>query len=113
MIGLGVMGQNLSLNIEEHGYPIALWDREPAVTDRMIAANPGKKLVGTRTLEEFARSLERPRRMLMLIKAGPPVDSVIESVRPYLESGDLVIDCGNSLFTDTQRREAALKAQGF
>ncbi|MFO0984238.1 MAG: NADP-dependent phosphogluconate dehydrogenase [Planctomycetota bacterium] len=113
MIGLGVMGQNLSLNIEEHGYPIAVWNRTADEMQRMLAANPGKRLIGTRTLPELVASLERPRRILMLVKAGAPVDSVIDGLRPLLERGDILIDCGNSLYTDTQRREAALKNLGL
>jgi 6-phosphogluconate dehydrogenase len=113
MIGLGVMGQNLALNIEEHGFPIAVWNRTPDAMEKMLKANPGKKLIGARALEDFVRSLKRPRRILLLVKAGPPVDQVVESLEPMLEKGDIIIDVGNSLFTDTQRREAALRGKGL
>jgi 6-phosphogluconate dehydrogenase len=113
MIGLGVMGQNLALNIEEHGFPIAVWNRTVDAMEKMLQANPGKKLVGTRTLPDFVGSLKRPRRILLLVKAGPPVDEVVKSLEPLLERGDIIIDVGNSLFSDTQRREAALRGKGL
>src|SRR5262245_36732283 len=113
MIGLGVMGQNLALNIEEHGFPIAVWNRTVEAMEKMLQANPGKKLIGARTLAEFVGSLKRPRRILLLVKAGPPVDEVVKSLEPLLERGDILIDVGNSLFTDTQRREALLRAKGL
>src|SRR3979409_2049137 len=104
MIGLGVMGENLALNVEEHGFPVAVWNLEGEWVDRFIAKNPGKQLLGTKTFEEFTASLERPRRIMMMIKAGDPVDMTIAGIAPHLEAGDVLIDGGNSFFKDTQRR---------
>jgi 6-phosphogluconate dehydrogenase len=112
VIGLGVMGQNLALNVEEHGFAVAVWNREPQAIDRFLAANPQKRLRGWRDLGEFVRALERPRRILLMIKAGAPVDQMLEKLSLLLEAGDIVIDGGNSWFKDTQRREAELSKRG-
>ena len=106
VIGLGVMGANLALNIEDHGRSVAVWNLETEWIDRLLQDNPGRQLIGTRTLQEFCRSLERPRRILMMIKAGEPVDQTLQKMAPYLSPGDIVIDGGNSYFKDTMRREA-------
>jgi len=108
MIGLAVMGSNLALNIEEHGFSVAVWNREPEKTAQFIAANQGKKFTGTKTLEELVGALERPRRIMMMIKAGAPVDEMLEKLMPLLEDGDVVIDGGNSWFKDTQLRAQRL-----
>jgi len=113
IIGLAVMGRNLALNIEEHGFTVAVWNREPQTTDAFISENAGKKFTPAHTLEEFARALERPRRMMMMIKAGAPVDMTIEKLKPLMEPGDILIDGGNSYFKDTQRREASLRNDRF
>jgi len=113
MIGLGVMGENLALNIEEHGFSVAVWNLETERMDQFIAANRGKKFTGTRTLDEFVSALERPRRIMMMIKAGPPVDMTLDKLRPLLQPGDIVIDGGNSWFKDTQRRTESLVSSGF
>ena len=113
MIGLAVMGRNLALNIEEHGFRVAMWNREPELTEEFLAQNQGKKLVGTATLAEFVAALERPRRIMMLIKAGPPVDEMLAKLTPLLSPGDVVIDGGNSWFLDTRRREEAARASGI
>jgi len=113
MIGLGVMGENLALNIEEHGFPVAVWNLEGEWVDRFVAKNPGKQLVGTKTFEEFTASLERPRRIMMMIKAGDPVDMTIKNIAPHLEAGDVLIDGGNSWFKDTQRRTKECEAKGL
>ncbi len=104
MIGLGVMGENLVLNIEDHGFSVAVWNREPEKMDSFIEKNSGRKLVPTKTLEEFVGALRRPRRIMMMIKAGAPVDEMIERLRPLLSEGDIMIDGGNSWFPDTRRR---------
>src|SRR5579885_3263896 len=104
MIGLAVMGRNLALNVEEHGFPVAVWNLEPDVTDKFIAENRDRKFVGTKSLQELVQSLERPRRIMMMIKAGAPVDQTIDKISPYLEAGDILIDGGNSWFKDTQDR---------
>jgi 6-phosphogluconate dehydrogenase len=113
MIGLGVMGENLALNIEDHGFSVAVWNLEGEWVDRFVAANAGRKLVGTKTFEEFTRSLERPRRIMMMIKAGPPVDMTIDGILPHLEPGDILIDGGNSWFKDTQERTRRLEPKGI
>ena len=110
MIGLGVMGQNLTLNIEGNGYPIAVYDREPTVLNAFIEREKGKQILGAHSPEEFVRSLERPRKIILLVKAGQPTDWTINLVKPFLEPGDIIIDGGNSHFKDTERREQELKA---
>ncbi len=111
VVGLGVMGQNLALNIADHGHSVAVWNLEPEWVDRFVKANPAQKIAGTKTLEEFAAALKRPRRILMMIKAGPPVDEMLAKLAPILSPGDIVIDGGNSYFKDTQRREAEMRAK--
>ncbi len=113
MIGLGVMGENLALNVEEHGFPVAVWNLEGEWVDRFIGKHQGKKLTGTKTFEEFTKSLERPRRIMMMIKAGTPVDMTIKNIAPFLEPGDVLIDGGNSWFKDTQRRTEECEGKGF
>ena len=113
LIGLGVMGQNLALNIERNGFPVAVYDREPPVLDGFIAREGGKRIVGTHSPEEFVRSLERPRKIILLVKAGAPVDWTIDLVKPFLEQGDIIIDGGNSHFKDTERRQQKLKEAGL
>jgi 6-phosphogluconate dehydrogenase len=111
VIGLAVMGENLALNIEEHGFPVAVWNREGAVTDRFIAKHAGKKFTGTKTLEELVQAIEKPRRIVMMIKAGAPVDMTIDKIAPLLDAGDVLIDGGNSWFKDTQERTKRLEAK--
>src|SRR5207237_4807893 len=111
MIGLAVMGRNLALNIEEHGFPVAVWNLETDITDKFVAENRGKRFVGTKTFDDFAKSLERPRRIMMMIKAGSPVDQTIDKLMPVLEEGDVVIDGGNSWFKDTQERTKRLESK--
>src|SRR6266446_1368386 len=113
MIGLAVMGRNLALNVEEHGFPVAVWNLETEWVDSFVSENSGKQFVGTKTVEDFVHSLERPRRMMMMIRAGKPVDLTIERIKPLMEEGDILIDGGNSYFKDTQRREAALRNDGL
>jgi 6-phosphogluconate dehydrogenase len=114
MAGLGVMGLNLALNMERNGHTVAIWNREPMAVDKFMAGEgSGKRFVGTRSPEEFVKSLKRPRKIVMLIKAGAPVDWTIDQFKPYLEPGDILIDGGNSWFEDTRRREAALKAENL
>jgi len=113
MIGLAVMGQNLVLNMVDHGYTVAVYNRTTATTDDFIARNPDATLVRAETLAELAAALERPRRVMMLVKAGPVVDKVIEGLLEVLEPGDLIIDGGNSEWRDTDRRQAAVEAAGL
>jgi 6-phosphogluconate dehydrogenase len=113
MIGLGVMGENLALNVLDHGFSVAVWNLEGEWVDRFIAKNPGRALTGTKTFEEFAKALERPRKIMMMIKAGAPVDMTIDHILPYLEAGDILIDGGNSWFKDTQDRTSRLEPKGI
>jgi 6-phosphogluconate dehydrogenase len=113
VIGLAVMGENLALNIEDHGFSVAVWNREPTVTDRFIAKTAGKKFTGTKSLEELVKAIERPRRIVMMIKAGAPVDMTIDALAPLLDEGDVVIDGGNSWFKDTQERTKRLEAKNL
>ena len=115
LIGLAVMGQNLALNIADHGFQISVFNRTTATTDKFAAENqntPGG-VVGTKTVEEFVKSLAKPRKIVILVKAGGPTDAVIDSLIPILEKGDIVIDGGNALWTDTIRREKNLKDKGL
>ncbi|MGA7613667.1 MAG: NADP-dependent phosphogluconate dehydrogenase [Thermoanaerobaculia bacterium] len=110
MIGLGVMGANLALNVHDHGFPVAVWNLESEWVDRFIAEHgSGGGFTGTTTFEEFVAALERPRRIMMMIKAGSPVDQTIAKIAPLLDEGDVLVDGGNSWFRDTQLREAALR----
>jgi 6-phosphogluconate dehydrogenase len=113
MIGLGVMGENLARNIERNGYSIAVWNREPQKVDEFTERLAGHDVIGAKTPEEFVKALERPRKMILLVKAGDPVDWTVDQVKPFLDEGDIIIDGGNSYFMDTERREKALKAEGF
>jgi 6-phosphogluconate dehydrogenase len=113
LIGLAVMGQNLVLNIESRGYAVSVFNRSAEVTAGFVAAHAGKRLFGAAMLPEFVASLSRPRKIMLMVKAGPPVDAVIAQLLPLLEPGDIVIDGGNSLYTDTERRDAQLAALGL
>jgi 6-phosphogluconate dehydrogenase len=113
LIGLGVMGQNLALNIERNGFPVAVYDREPPVLDGFIARETSKRIVGSHAAEEFVRALERPRKIILLVKAGDPVDWTISLIKPFLEPGDIIIDGGNSHFKDTERRQQQLRESGL
>ena len=113
LIGLGVMGQNLSLNIERNGYPIAVYEREQPVLEAFIARQSGKQIFGAHSPEEFVRSLERPRKIILLVKAGAPVDWTIDLIKPFLDRGDIIIDGGNSHFKETERRQQELKEAGL
>lgn len=114
VIGLAVMGKNLALNIESRGYSVSVYNRSREKTDDMMANEAkGKNIVPTYTIEEFVNSLEVPRRILIMVKAGAPVDQQIEQLKPFLTKGDILIDGGNSFYEDTIRRNKALEAEGF
>ncbi len=113
LIGLAVMGQNLVLNIESRGFGVSVFNRTPEVTQKFVASQPGKRFYGANTLAEFVASLARPRKVMVMVKAGAAVDEVITQLLPLLEKDDIVIDCGNSLFTDTERRDAWLTPLGL
>jgi len=114
LIGLGVMGENLVLNAERNGFSSVVYNRTYAKTEEFLAGRgSGRDIIGARTLEEFVDSLERPRRILMMVKAGQPIDDLIATLSPLLQEGDLLIDGGNSLYTDTERRVAELESKSF
>src|SRR5437867_10238566 len=113
MIGLAVMGENLAMNIERNGFPIAVFNRDPAKVDDFVERLKGHEVIGAKTPEDFVRSLERPRKAILLVKAGDPVDWTIDQIKPFMERGDIIIDGGNSYFVDTERREKSLKAEGL
>ena len=114
MIGLGVMGSNLALNMADHGFDVSVWNHIPGRIDDFLAENPAvpEKLSGYKTLKSLVGSLARPRRIVMLIKAGAPVDSVNRKLLPMLDTDDVVVDGGNSLWSDTERRQTELAAKG-
>ncbi len=114
LIGLAVMGENLSLNIESKGFPIAVFNRTPSKTEGFAKGTAkGKNIFPTYSIEEFINSLEKPRRVMLMVKAGQAVDDFIEKVMPLLEKGDLIIDGGNSFFGDTIRRNKSLTERGI
>ena len=113
VIGLGVMGQMLALNIERHGFRVAGHDLDEEKVKAFAGNHPGKNLAGFETLADFLAALETPRRILMMVPAGKPVDAVIAGLKPHLAPDDLLIDGGNSHFTDTERRTAELEGAGI
>src|SRR5205085_3514000 len=113
LIGLAVMGENLVLNMESHGYTVAVFNRTHARVDDFLAGRAkGKHIVGSHSVKELVAALKRPRKVMMMVKAGPAVDAVIAEVAPLLEAGDVLIDGGNTHFPDTTRRMRALKEKG-
>ena len=113
IVGLEVMGKNIALNIEEKGFPIAVYNRTTSKADEFLAENPGKNIKVGRTPAEFVGLLSKPRRILMMVKAGYGTDAVIDTLKPLLEPGDILIDGGNALYTDTERRENTLRPTGI
>jgi 6-phosphogluconate dehydrogenase len=113
LIGLAVMGENLALNMESRGFRVAVFNRTTSRVDAFMAGRGnGKRFVGTHDLKEFVAALQRPRKIVMLVKAGSPVDQLIDQLLPLLEAGDILIDGGNSLFTDTIRRARRVEENG-
>lgn len=114
LIGLAVMGENLVLNMESKGYTVAVYNRTTEKVDDFVnGRGSGKNFIATHSIQEFVSKLERPRKAMMLVKAGKPVDDLIEQLIPYMEPGDIIIDGGNSLFTDTIRRTAYVESKGL
>lgn len=114
LIGLAVMGQNLVLNMNDHGFKVAVYNRTVSKVDEFLATTAkGTQVIGTHSIEEFLSKLKRPRRIMLMVKAGEPVDEFIDLLLPHLEPGDIIIDGGNSLFTDTTRRCRDLKKKGI
>jgi 6-phosphogluconate dehydrogenase len=114
LVGLAVMGENLVLNVESKGFSCAVWNRTTSkVDDFLNARGKGKNIVGCHSPAELAAALERPRKVMLMVKAGAPVDDMINQLLPVLEPGDLIIDGGNSFFKDTERRSVELEKKGF
>ena len=113
VVGMAVMGRNLALNIESRGYSVSIFNRSSSKTVEVIALHPDKKLVPTYTVEEFVASLEKPRRILLMVKAGEATDKTIQSLLPHLDKGDILIDGGNTFFKDTMRRNEMLANSGI
>lgn len=114
LIGLAVMGENLALNVESRGYTIAVYNRTTDKVDQLVNGRAkGKKFIGCHSIEELVKSLKRPRLVMMLVKAGPAVDDLIEQLLPYLEPGDVIIDGGNEHYTNTERRTKYVESKGL
>lgn len=114
LVGLAVMGENLILNMESHGFGVAVFNRTVSKVDRFIAGRAkGKNILGCHSIEELCANLKRPRRVMLMVKAGQPVDDFIELVLPHLEAGDIIIDGGNSHFPDSIRRTEYLESKGM
>jgi 6-phosphogluconate dehydrogenase len=114
LIGLAVMGENLALNIESRGYRVAVFNRTTSVVDAFIAGRAaGKKFVGCHSVEEMVKSLAQPRKVMLMVKAGPAVDALIEQLIPLLSPGDILIDGGNTHYTDTERRTKYVESKGL
>ncbi len=114
LIGLAVMGQNLIMNMNDHGFTVVAYNRTTSKVDEFLANEAkGSKVIGAHSIEEMAKLLKRPRRVMLMVKAGKPVDEFIEQVLPFLEEGDIIIDGGNSLYDDTARRVKYLESKGM
>lgn len=113
VVGMAVMGKNLALNIESRGYTVAIYNRTGSKTEKVVSDHPEKHLVPSYTIEDFVNSLEKPRRIMMMVKAGKATDAVIAELLPHLDKGDVLIDGGNTFFEDTMRRNAELDNSGI
>lgn len=113
LIGLAVMGKNLALNIADHGYSVAVYNRSKEKTMNLLDEAKDKNIIGTYSLEEFVDSLEKPRKIIMMVKAGKPVDDMIDQLLPLIEKGDLLMDGGNSNYLETNERSERLKKEGI
>ena len=113
MVGMAVMGSNLALNMADHGFKVACYNYTPDLTEKFIAKNPHQNLKGFFDLKNFVEAIDRPRKIMFMIMAGDPVDSMIEKLIPLLDEGDIILDGGNSFFEDTRRRHDLLKSKGI
>ena len=113
VVGMAVMGKNLALNIESRGYSVALFNRTGAKTTAVVEEHPDKNFKATYTIEEFVESIEKPRRILLMVKAGSATDATIQELLPHLDKGDILIDGGNTFFKDTMRRNEELANSGI
>ncbi len=112
MVGLAVMGSNLAKNMESKGFTVAVYNREPEMTDAFMSSNAGKNFISSYSYEDLIRNIRSPRVVFLMIRAGKPVDEVIETLLPLLDEGDIIVDGGNSNFEDTMRRTAFVESQG-
>ena len=113
VVGMAVMGSNLALNMADHGFAVSVYNYTPDLTEKFLAERPHEKIAGYYDLTEFVQSLKRPRKIMLMIMAGAPVDSMIDQLLPILDAGDIIIDGGNSYFGDTRRRYDTCKAAGI
>ncbi len=114
LVGLAVMGENLILNMESHGFVVVVYNRTVEKVDNFVnGRGKGKKIIGTHSIEEFVNNLKKPRKVMLMVKAGKPVDDFIDLLIPHLEKGDIIIDGGNSHFPDTTRRTKYLEGKGL
>lgn len=113
VVGMAVMGKNLALNIADHGYSVVIYNRTTEVMNEVLNENPNSGLVGATTLEDFVAQLESPRKIILMVKAGKPVDAILDQLIPLIDKGDIVVDAGNSFYLDTIRREKYYKELGF
>src|ERR1041384_2863408 len=114
LIGLAVMGQNLILNMNDHGFTVVAYNRTVSKVDEFLAKEAkGTNVLGAHSIEEMVGMLKKPRRIMLMVKAGKPVDEFIETLLPHLEAGDIIIDGGNSLFEDTIRRTRDVESKGL
>ncbi len=114
LIGLAVMGENLALNVESRGYKVAVYNRTTEKVDELIQGRAaGKNFVGTHSIEDFVKAVKRPRKLMMLVKAGPAVDAIIDQLIPLCEPGDIIIDGGNTHYIDTERRTKKGRRRGL
>ncbi|MCF7905966.1 NAD(P)-binding domain-containing protein, partial [Candidatus Gracilibacteria bacterium] len=111
IIGLGVMGGSLARNIAGKGYTVSVYNRTTQRTNTFLKTFGNKNLLGHKTLKNFILSLERPRKVILMVQAGSAVDAILKELTPLMGSGDIIVDCGNSLYTDTIRRESLLQKQ--
>ena len=113
VIGLAVMGRSLALNMADHGFKVGGYNRSREVTDELLREHPHQNFVPFYDMKELVGSQERPRKFMIMVKAGKPVDMVIEQLLPLLDEGDMILDGGNSFFEDTRRREKNLREKGI
>jgi 6-phosphogluconate dehydrogenase len=113
VVGMAVMGKNLALNIADHGYSVVIYNRTTEVMNEVLNENPNSGLVGATTLDDFVAQLESPRKIILMVKAGKPVDAILDQLIPLIDKGDIVVDAGNSFYLDTIRREKYYKDLGF
>ena len=113
VVGMAVMGRNLALNVESRGYSVAIYNRSADKTEDVVASNPGKNLVPSYDVESFVQSIQTPRRIMLMVQAGPGTDATIQALLPHLDKGDILIDGGNTFFEDTIRRSKELADSGI